>query len=158
KPEQTIPGVDDAAFAPDGNSFAIFRSVMGGQQLEYPAGNVLYKSLGWMSYPRFSPQGDKIAFFEHPLGDFSGSIAVFDLGSQKKTEISTGWQALKGLTWNSKTGEIWFGGSRSSKTLHVNAVSLSGELRLDLYRVPGIGARIDDMSEDGKILITQGTN
>ena len=51
-----MEGVDDAAFAPDGNTFAILRSVMGEQQLEYPAGQVLYKSAGWMSYPRFSPK------------------------------------------------------------------------------------------------------
>ena len=157
-PETTIEGVDDAAFAPDGNTFAIFRSVLGEQQLEYPAGNVLYKSPGWMSYPRFSPKGDKIAFFEHPLGDYSGSIAVFDLESKKKTDISTDWQALKGLAWNPKTGEIWFGGSKESKTGSINAVSLSGQLRMKLYAVPGQNARVEDISDDGRMLILQGTN
>ena len=158
KPETRIEGVDDAAFAPDGNTFAILRSVMGEQQLEYPAGQVLYKSSGWMSYPRFSPKGDKIAFFEHPLGDFSGSIAVFDLASQKKTDISTEWQALKGLAWNPNNDEIWFGGSKVAKTLSINAVSLSGQVRMNLYELPGIGARVDDISNDGRMLITQGTN
>jgi eukaryotic-like serine/threonine-protein kinase len=158
QPETTIEGVDDAAFAPDGNTFAIFRSVYGEQQLEYPAGNVLYKSSGWMSYPRFSPKGDKIAFFEHPLGDFSGSVAVFDLASKKKTDISTDWQALKGLAWNRKTDEIWFGGSKESKTVSINAVSLSGQLREKLYAVPGQNARVEDISDEGRILITQGTN
>jgi eukaryotic-like serine/threonine-protein kinase len=157
KPEAMIEGVDDAAFAPDG-TFAIFRSVMGEQQLEYPAGHVLYKSSGWMSYPRFSPKGDKIAFFEHPLGDFSGSIAVFDLASQKKTNISTGWQGLKGLAWNPITDEIWFGGSGVGKRLSVNAVSLSRQLRMNLYELPGVNARIEDISDDGKMLINQGTN
>ena len=156
--EMQIEGVDDAAFAPDGNTFAILRSVMGEQQLEYPAGQVLYKSGGWMSYPRFSPSGDKIAFFDHPLGDFSGSIVVFDLVSKKKTDISTGWTALKGLAWNPKDNEIWFGGSRVRKRLSVNAVSLSGQLRANVYELPGVIARIDDISADGKLLITQGTN
>jgi serine/threonine protein kinase len=158
QPETVIQGVDDAAFAPDGNTFAILRSVLGEQQLEYPAGNVLYKSSGWMSYPRFSPKGDKIAFFEHPLGDFSGSIVVFDLASKKKTEISTDWQALKGLAWNPKTDEIWFGGSKVNKTASINAVSLSGQLRLKLYALPGQNARVEDISDEGRMLITQGTN
>jgi serine/threonine protein kinase len=158
KPEIIGDGIDDAAFAPDGNTFAIIRSGMGEQQLEYPAGQVLYKSDGWMSYPRFSPKGDKIAFFEHPLGDFSGSIVVFDLTSQKKIDISTDWKSLKGLAWNPKNDEIWFGGGRVSKRLRINAVSLSGQLRLNLYEVPGIGARIDDISDDGKMLINQGSN
>jgi len=158
KPEVLMQGVDDAAFAPDGNNLAIVRSVLGEQQLEYPSGHLLYKSDGWMSYPRFSPKGDKIAFFEHPLGDFSGSLVVFDLGAQKKIDISTGWVSLKGLAWNPKTDEIWFGGSRVGKKLSIIAVSLSGQLRTNLYDVPVIGARIDDISDDGTMLINQGSN
>lgn len=158
QPEQTIEGVDDAAFAPD-DTFAIFRTGLDGvQRLEYPEGTVLYKSSGWMSYPRFSPKGDKIAFFEHPVGDFSGSIIVFDLASKKKSEILTDWQALKGLAWNPKTNDIWFGGSKESKTLNINAVSLSGQLQKRLYAVPAQGARVEDISDEGRILITQGTN
>jgi Serine/threonine protein kinase len=158
EPEQVIAGVDDAAFAPDGNTFAIIKSVMGEQQLEYPAGQLLYKSSGWMSYPRFSPKGDKIAFFEHPLGDFSGSIVIFDLTSQKKTDISTDWKSLKGLAWNPKNNEIWFGGSKIGKRFGINALTLSGQLRTNLYEVPGMGARIEDISDDGKMLINQGSN
>jgi Tol biopolymer transport system component len=131
---------------------------MGEQQLEYPAGHVLYKSSGWMSYPRFSPKGDKIAFFEHPLGDFSGSIAVFDLAAQKKLDISTDWKSLKGLAWNPKNDEIWFGGSKVGRLLSINAVSLSGLVRMKVYEVAGMGARVDDISDDGKMLITQGSN
>jgi len=112
-----------------------------------------------MSYPRFSPKGDKLAFFEHPLGDFSGSVVVLDLVSKKTINISTGWQALKGLAWNPKTNEIWFGGSRTSKTMSVNAVSLSGDVRTKLYEIAGVGARVEDISNDGtKMLIVQGTN
>ncbi len=157
QPERTIPDVDDAAFAPDGNSFAIFRKFFGEQQLEYPEGTVLYKSTGWMSYPRFSPNGDKIAFFEHPLGDFSGSIVVLDVASKKPTYVSTEWQALKGLAWNAKTNEIWFGGSNTTKFVSIKAVSLSGQVR-DIYEVPGQHVRIEDLAGDGRMLILQGTN
>ncbi len=155
--ETVIPGVDDAAFAPDG-TFAVVTSGFGEQQLEYPAGTVLYKSPGWMSYPRFSPKGDKIAFFEHPLGDFSGSIAVFDLKTKTKRNIASEWQALKGLAWDPKTDEIWFGGSKVSKRVTINAVSVAGQVRMNLYESPGVNARIEDISDDGKLLITQGTN
>jgi serine/threonine protein kinase/Tol biopolymer transport system component len=158
EPEITIPNVDDAAFAPDGNSFAIFRSVWGEQQLEYPAGTVLYKSTGWMSYPRFSPKGDKIAFFEHPLGDYSGSVAVFDLASKQKTDLLTDWQALKGLAWNPKTSDIWFGGSKVNKTARINSVSLSGQVQEKLYWLPAQNARVEDISDDGRILLNRGTS
>ena len=157
QPEIVAEGIDDAAFAPHGNTFAVISSVMGEQQLEYPIGKTLYKSDGWMTYPRFSPKGDKIAFFEHPIGDASGSIIVFDVASQKKLNLSTDWKFLKGLAWNPNGNEIWFGGGKNNKHLSINAVSLSGEL-LNLYEVPGIGARIEDISDDGKILINQGSN
>ena len=158
RPEIVADGIDDAAFAPDGNTFAVIRSGMGQQQLEYPIGQALYRSDGWMTYPRFSPKGDKIAFFEHPLGDASGSIIVFDLASQKKVNISTDWKFLKGLAWNPNNNEIWFGGGKLIKHLSINAVSLSGELRMNIYGVPGIGARIEDILDDGRILINQGSN
>jgi Tol biopolymer transport system component len=157
-PEQVIEGVDDAAFAPD-DTFAILRTGLNGEQrLEYPEGTILYKSGGWMSYPRFSPKGDKIAFFEHPVGDYSGSIAVLDLASKKTTYITSDWQALKGLAWNPKTNDIWFGGSKENKTVSINAVSLSGQLQKRLYAVAGQNARVEDISDQGRILINQGTN
>jgi Tol biopolymer transport system component len=158
QPETTIEGVDDAAFAPD-DTFAILRTGLDGEQrLEYPKGTVLYTSTGWMSYPRFSPKGDKIAFFEHPVGDFSGSIVVFDWASKKRTEILSDWQSLKGLAWNPKTNDIWFGGSKESKTVNINSVSLSGQVQKRLYAVAAQNARVDDISDEGRILITQGTN
>jgi serine/threonine protein kinase len=157
-PEAVIEGVDDAAFAPD-DTFAILRTGLNGEQrLEYPEGTILYKSGGWMSYPRFSPKGDKIAFFEHPVGDYSGSIAVLDLASKKTTYITSDWQALKGLAWNPKTNDIWFGGSKENKTVSINAVSLSGQLQKRLYAVAGQNARVEDISDQGRILINQGTN
>lgn len=158
QPEATYPGVDDAAFAPD-DSFAILKTGMDGdQRLEYPVGTVLYKSTGWMSYPRFSPKGDKIAFFEHPVGDFSGSIVVLDWASKKRTEILSDWQSLKGLAWNPKTNDIWFSGSKVSKTVNINRVSVSGQGIEKLYAVSGQNARVEDISDDGRILISQGTN
>jgi serine/threonine protein kinase len=158
KPEIIGDGIDDAAFAPDGNTLAIIRRGMGEQQLEYPSGQVLHKSEGWMSYPRFSPKGDKIAFFEHPLGDAGGSIIVFDLASGKKINISSDWKFLKGLAWDPNNNEIWFGGGKTTKKQSINAVSLSGELRLNLHEMPGMHARIEDISADGKALIAQGSS
>ena len=158
QPEATYPRVDDAAFAPD-ESVAILKTGLNGEQrLEYPIGTVLYRSPGWMSYPRFSPKGDKIAFFEHPVADYSGLIAVFDLASKTKTDISKGWLALTGLAWNPKTNEIWFGGSRVNKTSSINAVSLLGQERENLYGVSAQNARVEDISDDGRILINQGIN
>src|SRR5687768_14711155 len=156
KPEVLMDKVDEAAFAPDGESIAIVRSVMGEHQLEYPVEQVLYKSSGWMSYPRFSPKGDKIAFFEHPLGDNGGAVVLFDLATKKSESVSTGWTALRGLAWSPTGDEIWFGGSRVNRKQNINAVSLSGKVRLNIYELPGVNVRLEDISPDGRMLVSQG--
>jgi len=53
----------------------------------YPPNHVLYQSGGWISHIRFSPQGDKIAFMEHPAlwddrGSFRHRFIRFTCGSE----------------------------------------------------------------------------
>ena len=74
---------------------AVVRPVDGRFRLEYPIGKVLYETTGWITYPRFSPKGDRIAFLDHPtLGENSGSVSVVDL-SGHKTTLSSGWKNAK---------------------------------------------------------------
>lgn len=155
EPRVLMDEIDEATFAPDGKSLAIVRADMGQHQLEYPAGEVLYKSSGWISYPRFSRPGDKIAFFEHPIGDNSGSLMVVDLHTKTATTVSSGWRALKGLAWSAKGDEIWFGGSRLGKKQNINAVSLSGSERLNIDEMASY-AKLEDISAEGRLLISHG--
>ena len=153
-PRALLQGVDEADWAPDGKTLAIVRAEEGEQQLEYPVGDVLYRSSGWIDYPRVSPQGDKIAFLEHPLGDNSGSVAVLDLKTKKTSLVSTGWKSVKGLDWSPAGDEIWFGGSRVSKKQNIYAVTVSGRERTvfegQAYVI------LDDISPDGRALVSYG--
>jgi Tol biopolymer transport system component len=155
EPRVLMQGVDEAAFAPDGKTLAIVRASMGQHQLEYPAGEVLYTSSGWISHPRISPLGEKIAFMEHPIGDNSGSLLVLDLKTKKAIPVTIGWKALKSLAWSPAGDEIWFGGSKVSKKQNINAVTLAGEERLNIYEMPAY-AKLDDISPDGRMLVTHG--
>jgi Tol biopolymer transport system component len=154
EPRVLLDRVDEASFAPDGKSLAIVRAEMGQHQLEYPAGEVLHRSPGWISYPRFSRQGDKIAFFEHPLGDNSGSVMVVDIKTKEVKSLSTGWRALKGLAWSASSDALWFGGSKVSKKQNINAVSLLGQERL-IDEMPAY-AKLEDISPQGSLLVTHG--
>ena len=59
---------------------AVVHYADGHSRLEYPIGNVLYQSTGWISNIRFSPKGDQIAFMDHPaLWDNRGTVCVVDL-------------------------------------------------------------------------------
>src|ERR1700682_255963 len=79
-PREIQEGVREADWSPDGSELAIIRHVGGEDRLESPLGKVLAETGGYFSDPRFSPDGQRIAFFEHPLRfDDRGSIAVITL-------------------------------------------------------------------------------
>jgi len=84
-PREVLEGVQWADWSPDGTNFAIVRDLGGQNRLEYPIGNVLYQTAGWISHMRISPQGDLIAFIDHPeRRDDAGSIVTVDLKGNKR--------------------------------------------------------------------------
>ena len=85
-PRPVLENVEWADWGPDSTSLAVIRNVNGRDRLEYPIGKVLAESTGgWMSYPRVSPDGKNVAFFEHAnQGDDAGALAVVDTSGNKK--------------------------------------------------------------------------
>ncbi len=75
--------LEDVAWADwDSNGeLAVVHHAQGSDRIEFPIGHVLYQSKGgWISHLRFSPQGDRIAFMDHPaLSDDGGSVGLIDL-------------------------------------------------------------------------------
>src|SRR6185369_9417258 len=94
-PREILENVREADWAPDGEQLAIIRSVNGSDRLEFPAGKVLVETTGYLSDLRVSPDGTRVAFFEHPAKfDDRGSVAVVDLAG-KKTTLSDGYSGLE---------------------------------------------------------------
>jgi Tol biopolymer transport system component len=142
-----------ADWSPDGNSFAVIREFGGMSRLEFPIGKVLYRTGGWLSHPRISPDGRTVAFIEHPVRrDDAGSVAVVDLSGHRKL-ISTGWETAWGLGWSPNGSEIWFTSTRIGYGRYLSAVNLSGKERL-LAREPGT-LTLQDVARDGRVLITR---
>jgi Tol biopolymer transport system component/predicted Ser/Thr protein kinase len=155
-PQTLMEQVDEADWAPDGETLAIVRVLEGEHRLEYPMGEVLYKAPGWISHMRVSPKGDRIAFLDHPvLGDQGGSVAVVDLNTKNTSLVSTGWRAMLGLAWSPAGDEIWFSGSRVNRKEALYAVTLSGRERL-LYEAPA-HLRLQDVSAAGRVLVNRGS-
>ncbi len=76
-PNEILDGVQWVDWSSDGKQFAVVRDVKGRNCLEFPIGHVLYETGGWISHPRISPRGDRIAFLDHPIpADDSGRVAV----------------------------------------------------------------------------------
>ena len=54
-PREVLDDVQSASWSPDGSSLALARHTSTGYRLEYPIGNVLYETPGWLDlceYPR----------------------------------------------------------------------------------------------------------
>jgi len=153
-PRPVLEDVEWADWSPDGSSLAVVRSVNGRDRLEYPIGKVLYEtSGGWISYPRVSPKGDYIAFFDHPnQGDDGGSVAVVDTSGNKKT-LTRQWYGTQGLAWTPDSQEIWFTASELGLFHYTTAVNLAKQQRL-VTRVPG-SLVIFDIWKDGRVLLAR---
>ena len=151
-PRELLGDVLQAAWSRDGESLAVVHFVGPECRLEYPVGKTIYAtSTGDISDVAVSPEGKRIAFFDHPnAGDTRGYVAVVDL-SGKATRLTKEWSDLTGLAWSRSGDEIWFTGSDAGINSALYAVNLSGQLR-DLLHIPG-RLRVFDISKEGQVLI-----
>jgi Tol biopolymer transport system component len=150
-PREVLDDVLCADWSPDGRSLALVRSVAGRYRLEYPEGTVLYETSGWISDARVSPDGQTVAFQDHPLlGDDRGTVAIVDR-QRKKTTLSGVWPGEAGLAWAPGGKEIWFtAGDADFYTLR--AISLSGKQRVVMRSLGDL--ELQDISKDGRVLVT----
>ncbi len=151
-PRELLGDVLQASWSRDGESLAVVHFVGPECRLEYPVGKTIYAtSTGDISDVAVSPDGKRIAFFDHPnAGDTRGYVAVVDL-SGKATRLTKEWSDLTGLAWSRSGDEIWFTGSDAGINSALYAVNLSGQLR-DLLHIPG-RLRLFDISKEGQVLI-----
>jgi len=127
----------------------------GGQsRLEFPVGHVLYQSSGWIGNIRFSPQGDKIAFMNHPLlWDDRGSVEVIDLAG--KVKALSPERDADGLAWAPDGKEVWFTAAERGEARNLRAVDLSGRMRVVLDLPSSV--TLQDISPNGRVLMSLDT-
>jgi hypothetical protein len=152
-PREVIENVQDLDWAADGENMAIVRYVPENShwRLEYPIGKVLVDGINWISHPKISPDGKRVAFADHENtgGDDQGSVAVIEPdGHQKK--LSSGFVSLQGIVWSPAGDEIWFTGTRTGSAENLHGVTLSSKER-PIANVPG-GMWLQDI-RDGVTLI-----
>jgi eukaryotic-like serine/threonine-protein kinase len=123
------------------------------ERLEFPVGQVRYETGGWISHPRVSPEGDRIAFLDHESApDDHGVVAIIDLAGHH-TVLSRGWASAEGLAWSPDGTEVWFTATGSGLERRLYAVDLRGHQRL-VYSAPG-GVTLQDIGADGRVLMTR---
>ncbi len=117
---EILERVRDADFLP-GDALAVARRVNGQDQLEVPQGNVVFRTPGYISSVRVSPDGKRVAFLEHPLfGDNRGYVAVYDgRGARRLTPEYSG---IESVSWTADGKEIWYGGAKDETTWPIKAI------------------------------------
>jgi serine/threonine protein kinase/Tol biopolymer transport system component len=154
-PREVLDNVQDADWAADGQNLAVVRFVpeTSHWRLEFPVGKVLFDSINWISNPKISPDGHRVAFADHenPDGDDEGSVAVIGLDGQEK-KLSSGWTSLEGVLWSPAGDDIWFSASNSGSAQSLRAVTLGGKLRT-IANVPG-GMWLQDLRNGVALMIT----
>jgi len=143
--------VTAADWFPDGTELAVVSDLGDRQRLELPGGARSYETGGWISDLRYSPDGNLLAFIEHPAReDEAGVVIVFDpLRGQKKTLTTGGGprRDLLGLAWRPDGRELWFGEQGT-----LRAVTLNGQERV-VAQLPE-SVRVHDIAPDGRVLLS----
>ena len=146
-----LEDVQDADWLPDGSNFVVSHFSGGRYRLEFPIGTVVYETGGWISDPRVSPDGGKVAFLDHPImGDDRGSVAVVDRAGKVRT-LTGEYESAQGLAWARSGSEIWFTGAERGSARALTGVTLSGAVRT-IDRTPG-NLTLCDIARNGTVLI-----
>jgi len=156
-PREMLENVEWSDWSPDGENLLVVRTVGTENRIEYPPGKVLYKVAvpAWISHPRISRDGKRIAFCEHPQrGDDRGSVTIIESDGGGKAKSFGNFASLYGLAWSPKDDEVWFTADPAVTTIarRLMAVTSSGVFRL-LAAAPG-DLTLHDVSPDGNAIIT----
>ncbi len=150
-PREVLEDVSWADYDANGE-LSVVHHAEGRDRLEYPLGHVLYQTTGWISHIRIAPQGDKIAFMDHPLlWDDRGSVTLVDLSGHFSV-LSTGWESEDGLAWSPDGKEIWFTAVERGGNRALMAVTPSGHIR-KVLALPA-GMTLEDVAADGRVLVS----
>jgi Tol biopolymer transport system component len=154
-PREILHRVLWADWAPRTDQLAVVREEGGKRRLEYPIGRVLYQSAGSIREPRFSPDGETIAFLDHPIfGDDRGYVAVVDRGG-KVRRLTKAWESIQGIAWGPNGKDVWFTAAEGGPLRTLYVVSPGGKVRT-ILRSPGSLA-LQDISSDGRVLLAPST-
>ena len=153
-PRAISEDVREADWSPDGSAMAIVHDLGNMRdRLEFPSGTVLHEASGYLSNPRVSPDGNRVAFVEHQLRfDDRGWVKVVDRAG-KVTTLTAELFGVQGLAWTTDGSSVVFSGNTTgSSMLQPMSVPASGGVEAQpVFGVPGRFI-VFDVARDGRWL------
>jgi Tol biopolymer transport system component len=146
-PREVLENVSSADWSPDGKELAAIHVVDGRYRLEYPIGKVLYQTDGYLSSVRVSPDGNLVAFEDHPnLDSGVGAVNTVDRAGRKRV-LTKEFAQVRPLLWSPTGKEVFFDQFASAGGRTVKGVTLDGRVRHASW-IPSL----DDVSREGVFL------
>jgi hypothetical protein len=157
-PRPMLDDVREADWSPDGSSLAVIRDLGNGRdRLEYPVGAALHEASGYLSDPRVSPDGGRVAFFEHQWRyDDRGWVTVVDR-TGRATKLTGEFWGLEGLAWTPDGSTVVFSGNSAGGNVMQPfsvSVDVSGRAAQPVFGVPGRFIVLD-IARDGRWLASR---
>jgi hypothetical protein len=144
--------VQEADWFPNGGGRVVVRRWKGKHRLEHGE-TLLYKTDGWISHARVSPDGKEVAFLNHPVyEDDRGSVKVVNVVTGTVSRLSGEYNSAQGLAWSATGEEVWFTAAETTEARALYATTRSGRPRL-VYRGPG-WLTLQDIARDRHVLLT----
>ena len=163
-PGPWMENVREADWSPDGSTLAIVHDLGSKDRLEYPIGTVLYETAGYISDPRVSPDGTRVAFLDHQQRfDDRGWVRVVDTTAKVTTLAGEFWGA-EGLAWSRDGKTVFFAANDRQAadaarpgdvTYQVHSVQADGSgTSATALTTPG-DFTLHDITPDGRWLATR---
>jgi len=152
-PRAILDDVEFADWSPDGR-LAVVRTVGGRCRLEFPIGNVVYDTVGWIGHPRFNPAGNAIALLDHPfINDDRGTVVLVTLAGKARRALTKESQSVEGLAWSPDGKEVIFAAEDGQTARAINAVDMNGKQRLVASSAGPLW--LHDVAPDGRLLVSR---
>jgi len=153
-PRALLENVREADWGPDGESLAIVHDLGNGRdRLEFPIGTPLHELSGYISEPRVSPDGARVAFVAHAWRfDDRGTVMVVERGGTARALTPELW-SIEGMAWTPDGRTLVFSGNESGGG-QMQPMAVAADGRSPHRTVVSVPSRliVHDISRDGRWL------
>jgi len=154
-PRDVMNDVEAADWVPQTDELAVAHRVGAICRVEFPIGNTVYETPGWISALRVSRDATEIAIAEHgTAGSDGGEVVILDRSGHKKAQTEA-FESIEGLAWATSRNEVWFVASPPNEgwANEIHFLGVSGREGL-LWKLQGM-SRLHDIFRDGRMLISR---